>query len=584
MRQHLYDRLKRIMFISSLAALLTIHGAGAAVRPTIAHAIAIDTLVSARKSQPSASASQDSITRQDSTARFIYIDSVAWKHPRWAVKNNLLYDATLTPNLGMALRLSRRVTLELTAGYNPFTFSNNRKWKHLLVAPGLRYYTRHAMHGHFFGADAVYSHYNVGNVRFPFGLYPTVRDERRQGDLYALGLSYGYEWHLASHLHLQAEMGMGAGYTSFDRYECRHCGSRLGSESKLFLVPKLALSVVWAPGCRPVHYVRAVELPQPEPEPEPEPFVPVMAEVMPNTGKAGQLQRTDPVLHHISEYRPYDRTRILRKEKDALYVHFELDKAIIARNFRRNDTILTRIVDITRQIMADSTSNVRRIQLIGLASIEGGVKHNEWLGQARAEALAKYIKDRVQVPDTLFDVCNGGEAWADFRDQLNDLLLLARGQQPDDPQGGATRAADMPRQGQPTADELRRLIDIIDTEPDPQRRELRLKRMDRGRPWQYIKRHVLADQRNSGYIRIYYDYVPDTNAAVINAASQLVQQERYQEAALMLRSVRQDPRSWNTLGVALYMSGQREQGLDYLRRAAEQGNTQAQENLEKIED
>ncbi|WP_352423154.1 DUF3575 domain-containing protein, partial [Proteiniphilum sp.] len=38
-----------------------------------------------------------------------------------AIKNNLLYDATATPNLALEMALSRKMTLELGAGVNPFT-------------------------------------------------------------------------------------------------------------------------------------------------------------------------------------------------------------------------------------------------------------------------------------------------------------------------------------------------------------------------------------------------------------------------------------------------------------------------------
>ena len=109
------------------------------------------------------------------------------------------------------------------------------------------------------------------------------------------------------------------------------------------------------------------------------PFVPLIRDVADNTGKAGELQRDNPVLRHISEYVPYDNTRVLRKEKGALYVHFPLDKAVLHHDFRSNAPTLDKIVSITRDILADSTSSVKIIQIVGLASVEGTVKRNLWL-------------------------------------------------------------------------------------------------------------------------------------------------------------------------------------------------------------
>lgn len=299
------------------------------------------------------------------------------------------------------------------------------------------------------------------------------------------------------------------------------------------------------------------------------PIVLTFHPVADNTGKAGILQQDNPVLAHISQYRPYDRTRILRKEKGALYVHFPVGKSELTRDFRDNASTLDRIVDITRQVMADSTSSVKRIQIVGLASIEGAVEGNERLAVGRGEALKRYIQQHVsEATDAMFDVANGGEAWAELRDQINDVVNEMT-------TSGA--AADGNRLAG-----LREAMGIIDSEADLARREQKLRQLRQGSTFAYIKEHLLADQRNSGYIRIYYDYVPDTKAATINQASQLLQQERYQEALTLLQGVKNDPRGWNTLGVALWHTGEKDAALDYFRRAVQQGNADARENLRQL--
>lgn len=285
------------------------------------------------------------------------------------------------------------------------------------------------------------------------------------------------------------------------------------------------------------------------------PFVPQLAVVPDNAGRAGELQKLYPVLSPWSEYRPYTSDRVLSREKGALYVHFELDKVVLKHDFRDNGPILDRIVDITRQIMADSTSNVRRIQIVGLASAEGPLKHNEWLAGNRAQALKRYIQERVPSPDSLYEAVNGGEAWAELRAQIEDLSFEGR-------------------------DEMLR---IIDTERDVNVREVKLKKLMGGRPYNYLRNNVLADQRNSGYLRIYYDYVPDTAAAVINSASGLIGEGRYDEALKQLLTVKDDRRAQNALGVAYYMTGNHDKGIECIRRAASDGNTQAQENLRQWE-
>ena len=484
------------------------------------------------------------------------------------LSNNLLYDTWLTPNLRIGLRLSPHWSMGLTAGYRPWPADDNtsRKWKHLLLSPDLRYWTDSVDVHHFFGVNLIYSHYNVADVKFPFGLWKSVRDERRQGDLGAIGLFYGYSWPLGRYWNLEAHIGAAIGYTKFDNYKCGHCGQKIGTQKKVFVLPQAGLSIVYNIPGRP----RKVEEPVMEAQPVVEapvtaavavkPFVPALSPVADKTGLAGQLQKDNAVIAHISDYRPYDRTRILRKEKGALYVHFDLGKSQLSTDYRENKQVLERIVDITRQIMADSTSSVKKIQIVGLASIEGNPATNERLAQNRALSLQRYIQQEVNVPDSMFETVGGGEAWSEFRDQLNDLVN--EGNQ-----------------------NLSKALDIIDQEQDSKVRERRIKQLDKGRTWQYLKQHILKDQRNSGYIRIYYDYVPDKAAATINEASELLTTDCgdcHREALRLLQTVRHDERAQNALGTALWLCGHKDEALQCFRRAAANGNADAIKNLNEL--
>lgn len=489
----------------------------------------------------------------------------------FTLSNNLLYDATLTPNLRLGVRLSEHWSMGMTAGYRPWPTddSKSKKWKHLLLAPDVRYWTDSVNVHHFFGFNLIYSHYNIAEVKFPFGLWKSVRDERRQGDLAAVGAYYGYSWPLGRYWNLETHIGLALGYTWYDRYQCGHCGKKIGDDKKVFVMPQAGVSIVYNIPGRPRKAVAPVVLPVVE-APDTttkvaaQPFVAELSPVPEFKGRAGELQQDNAVVTHISEYRPYDRTRILRKEKDALFVHFDLGQSILSTDYRDNRATLDRIVEITRQIMTDSTSSVKKIQLIGLASFEGNPATNERLALNRALALQRYLQQEVSVPDSLFDTVGGGEAWTEFRDQLNDIV----------------------QEGKANHVDLKKVIEIIDQEQDVKVRERRIKQLDKGRTWAYIKEHILKDQRNSGYIRIYYDYVPDKAAATINEANELLTtdcSDCHHEALRLLLSVRNDERAQNALGVAYWLCGQRNEALDCFRRAAANGNANAQDNLRQLE-
>ncbi len=189
-----------------------------------------------------------------------------------ALRTNLLYDATLSPNLGAEVRLGSSWAAGVNFGFNAWDIDKqkNKKWRHLLISPNVRHYfgqKRDTLHhytyegnrlvsvrhdsvaiynsGHYLEFDAIYSHYNVGNVKFPFGLYKSVRDRRLQGDLLALGGKYGYSWILARDWRVEAEMGVAVGYAWFKEYDCPHCGTYLGEGDRIFLLPQLGINVVY---------------------------------------------------------------------------------------------------------------------------------------------------------------------------------------------------------------------------------------------------------------------------------------------------------------------------------------------------
>ena len=162
-----------------------------------------------------------------------------------ALKSNILYDATTTPNAGIELKLSNKWTAGINLALNPWSFSDNKKLKHFLVAPQVRYWLCESFSGHYFGANMAYVHYNVSDIKFPFGLYGGVDGERRQGDLAAIGASYGYSWILSPHWSLEAEAGLDIGYAWSDCYYSAKCGSYRGPDNKFMVLPKLALNIVY---------------------------------------------------------------------------------------------------------------------------------------------------------------------------------------------------------------------------------------------------------------------------------------------------------------------------------------------------
>jgi outer membrane protein OmpA-like peptidoglycan-associated protein len=515
------------------------------------------------------------------------LDSLRRKSP--SVGTNLFYWGSATPNAHFWIPVGDNITLGMVGGLKPWPrwlpWDNDpkvdSKWRHFAIVPGLRFWPKYNYSGLWLGADLLWTHYNVGGVTFPLGLYPEVRENRLQGDFFGLGINIGYSWWLSKHLRLEAEVGVAAGYNTADRYQCAWCGANLGKTSGPAIVPKLGLNLAYnffkEKAIEPVETITEPldTLKRPDPVDPPTEFVAALPLVADWKGVAGQLEKDHPVLRPSSEYQPYTPDRILRKEESPLYVFFELDKSKLLREFdeptargkaahRNNGPVLDEIMDITSKILADTTSSVTKIQIIGLASVEGRPGHNQDLSDSRALALQRYIQQRLPVKDDMFDTVGGGAAWTEFRDEINDLIL----------QGGGAGL---------TTQELQSVIDIIDSEPSPARREARLKKLGGGRIYKLLRENVLGDQRNSGYLRIYYDYVPDESAREINDGIRLLEQKDYAAALKALEAKRDDSRSHNALAVALFYNGREAEAHDMLRQAAADGDESAERNLMQLQ-
>ena len=537
------------------------------------------------------SANAQSAREQDSLDRAQrQLDSMRRNSP--SLGTNLFWWGAAAPNAHFHIPLDEHLTFGFAGGLKPWPrwlpWDNDQtidsKWRHFALVPGFRFWPKYNYDGLWLGADLLWTHYNVGGVTFPFGLYPEVRENRLQGDFIGLGISIGYSWWLTKHLRLELEAGLAGGYNTAERYQCTWCGANLGKTSGPGIVPKLGLNLAYnffkEQAIEPSQATTITTPPldtlrAPDPVEPPAAFAAEVPKVEDWKGIAGQLEKDHPILRPSGEYKPYTPDRILRKEESPLYVFFELDKSKLLREFdeptargpkahRDNGAVLDEIMDITSRILADTTSSVTKIQIIGLASVEGTPKHNQALSDARAIALQRYIQERLPISDDMFDIVGGGAAWTEFRDEINDLVL----------QGGGAEL---------TQEQLQALIDLIDSEPDPARREQKLKRMDGGRIFKLLRENVLGDQRNSGYLRIFYDYVPDASAREINEGISLLEQKDYAGALSLLEAKKDDPRSLNAYAVALFYNGREAEALQILREAAAADESAAR-NLASLEE
>lgn len=171
----------------------------------------------------------------------------------FAVKTNLLYDATATVNLGAEVGLAPRWTFDLSGNLNAWSANEGRVWKHWMAQPEIRYWFCERFGGHFLGMHLLGGQYNLGKLpnnitSWPVGLdFSRLTDHRFQGWGVGAGLAYGYAFMLGEHWNLEFELGVGYVYSKFDVYQCNECSKQIETDQPANYVgpTKAAVNLVY---------------------------------------------------------------------------------------------------------------------------------------------------------------------------------------------------------------------------------------------------------------------------------------------------------------------------------------------------
>lgn len=168
-----------------------------------------------------------------------------------AIKSNILYDLTATISAGIEVGLAPRWSIDVSGNFNAWTMKNDRRWKHYLVQPEVRYWLCDRFMGHFLALHLHGGQYNFGGIKNSINFLDTnlsnLTTHRYQGWLAGAGVGYGYAFVLGRHWNLELEAGIGYAYTVFDEFECAGCGRKVNTDLNhhYFGPTKLAVNFVY---------------------------------------------------------------------------------------------------------------------------------------------------------------------------------------------------------------------------------------------------------------------------------------------------------------------------------------------------
>lgn len=333
-----------------------------------------------------------------------------------ALKTNLIYDLTTTLNLGVEYRLAPKWTVDVSGNYNPFTFSDNKKWKHWLVQPEARYWFSEAFNRHFVGAHLLGGVFNAGNINAPsfLSIFPTGKDYRYEGEMFGAGLTYGYHHALSSRWSLEYALGLGWVHSDYDKYDCPHCGDHLKSDKKDFLgVTKAAISLVYT-----------INRPKKQKPVVTDTYLPVEVPVVEKVDEDTLVQEEQPVVEPVQE----EPREVIRFEVFSGNLLFAWDSHQVNPSLYDNAASLDSVLTSLKKVAADSRITIEGIEVVGYASPEGRAGYNQQLSERRAQAFVEYLASQVPGLDPQILRAEGhGEDWDSFVRLLTDQPLDVAG-------------------------------------------------------------------------------------------------------------------------------------------------------------
>lgn len=164
-----------------------------------------------------------------------------------ALKTNLLYDATLTLNLGVEFQAAPKWTVDISGNLNAWKLSDQRNFRHWMLQPEARYWFCEPIQGHFVAANIIGGQFNFGGWPMKTGFFSPLHSSRYQGWAVGAGIAYGYSWILSRHWNIEAEIGVGYLYRNYDKFNCAGCGKKVKENvGKHYVGPtKAALNIVY---------------------------------------------------------------------------------------------------------------------------------------------------------------------------------------------------------------------------------------------------------------------------------------------------------------------------------------------------
>ena len=273
---------------------------------------------------------------------------------------------------------------------------------------------------------------------------------------------------------------------------------------------------------------------------------------------ADHIAKEHPYVMDISNYIPLSNSNAGSMGITPSIVRYTTNSSKLNIGYLQNAKSIEELMGIINDVLADSTTTIEAVQIVGYTSPDGVESANNSLGYARAKAMRDHINRHHHLPDSIFEIANGGKSWEMIYNDIRSMDITDGNE----------------------------LIAMLKAEKSQQKRETMLKRYNGGRLYRELVEKMFPAHRIACCTGIYYSHTPDSATMAVNRIiDELMNNPHpdYRKLIDELRQYKDDPRVLNLQGVMEYRRHHRHAAERAFTKAAEMGDEQALVNLRIIE-
>ena len=188
----------------------------------------------------------------------------------------------------------------------------------------------------------------------------------------------------------------------------------------------------------------------------------------------------------------------IRTIQGRAFLDFPVNETVIYPRYRRNPEELQRLNKTIENALFDKSFKVQRVVLHGYASPESPYSNNTRLAKGRTQSLKSYVCRKFGINESVIETHYTPEDWNNLR-----TFIETRGESRRVKgniwyeREGIVETPVMP---QYVIDSRQELLDVIDLDMDPDEKEAVLKKVNGGRPYNWLLQHVYPGLRHTDYI------------------------------------------------------------------------------------